>query len=33
MDEGLLERVWEYREDTLYPRLFGSVSRGIFVST
>lgn len=31
MEEGLLERVWEYRETTLYPRLFGSVSRGIFV--
>lgn len=31
MDEGLLERVWEYREAALYPRLFGSVSRGIFV--
>lgn len=25
-----LEKVWAYREDTLYPRLFGSVSRGIF---
>lgn len=24
------ERVWEYREETLYPRLFGPVHRGIF---
>lgn len=31
MDDDLLERVWEYREQTLYPRLFGSSSRGIFV--
>jgi hypothetical protein len=31
MDEDLLKRVWEHRESTLYPRLFGSVSRGIFV--
>lgn len=31
MDEGFLERVWEYREATLFPRLFGGVSRGIFV--
>lgn len=31
MDERFLERVWEYREATLYPRLFGGVSRGIFV--
>jgi hypothetical protein len=25
-----LEQVWTYREDTLYPRLFGSPSRGLF---
>jgi hypothetical protein len=31
VDDGLLERVWEYREVTLYPELFGQVSRGIFV--
>jgi len=31
MDEGLLARVWEYREEKLYPALFGSVRRGIFV--
>lgn len=24
------ERVWEYREETLYPSLFGSARRGIF---
>jgi Suppressor of fused protein (SUFU) len=29
--EGFLERVWEYREETLFPRLFGNTSRGIFV--
>lgn len=26
----LLESVWEYREEVLYPRLFGTLSRGIF---
>ncbi len=26
-----LEQVWEYREEVLYPRLFGNASRGIFV--
>lgn len=26
-----LEEVWAYREDVLYPRLFGELSRGIFV--
>ncbi len=26
-----LEEVWAYREETLYPALFGSTSRGIFV--
>ncbi|MGB7740870.1 MAG: suppressor of fused domain protein [Steroidobacteraceae bacterium] len=31
MDETLLERVWEYRDETLYPALFGSAVRGIFV--
>lgn len=31
MDKGLLECVWEYREETLYRRLFGDVARGIFV--
>ena len=31
MVDDWLERVWEYRESTLYPRLFGSISRGIFV--
>jgi len=31
MNEGLLERVWEYREETLYPHLFGDIARGIFV--
>ena len=31
MADDLLERVWEYRESSLYPRLFGSESRGIFV--
>jgi hypothetical protein len=31
MDEGFLERVWEYREAMLFPRLFGGVSRGNFV--
>lgn len=31
MDDNLLERVWEYRETKLFPRLFGNVSRGIFV--
>jgi hypothetical protein len=31
VDEGLLERVWKYREETLYRRLFGDVVRGIFV--
>jgi hypothetical protein len=25
-----LEKVWEYREEVLYPALFGKVSRGIF---
>ena len=30
MDEALLERVWEYREEALYRRLFGEVVRGIF---
>nr|WP_286010360.1 suppressor of fused domain protein [Serpens gallinarum] len=25
-----LEEVWEYREETLYPRLFGAQRRGIF---
>ena len=24
------EEVWAYREDTVYPRLFGPVGRGIF---
>lgn len=31
MDDGLFERVWEYREETLYPQLFGDAGRGIFV--
>lgn len=31
MDKNLLERVSEYREETLYARLFGNVCRGIFV--
>jgi|SRR6185437_11104229 len=31
MDEGLFERIWEYREETLYRRLFGDAARGIFV--
>lgn len=31
MDDGLFERVWEYREETLYPQLFGDARRGIFV--
>lgn len=31
MDEGLLERVWGYRETTLYPQLFGNVSSRIYV--
>ncbi|MFK8182116.1 MAG: suppressor of fused domain protein [Phormidesmis sp.] len=26
-----LERVWEYREETVYPSLFGPASRGTFV--
>lgn len=26
-----LEAVWEYREETLYPRLFGAESHGIYV--
>ena len=30
MDGGLLERVWEYREEILYRRLFGDAARGIF---
>ena len=30
MDKTLLERVWEYREEVLYPTLFGSGVRGIF---
>lgn len=28
-----LESVWEYREESLYPKLFGSNSNGIFVLT
>lgn len=31
MGESLLERVWQHREESLYPSLFGGVSRGIFV--
>lgn len=30
MDSDWLEAVWEFREETVYPRLFGPVSRGIF---
>jgi hypothetical protein len=30
VEQSFLERVWEYREETLYARLFGTVSRGIF---
>jgi Suppressor of fused protein (SUFU) len=28
--ENWLERVWEYREDVLYPSLFGETHKGIF---
>ena len=33
IQQSLLERVWEYREETLYPALFGDKSEGIFVLT
>jgi hypothetical protein len=26
-----LEEVWEYREETVFPQLFGTISRGIFL--
>jgi len=29
-DDNWFERVWAYREETLYPSLFGAVRRGIF---
>ncbi|RBP46141.1 suppressor of fused protein SUFU [Roseimicrobium gellanilyticum] len=28
--EGWFERIWEHREDVLYPRLFGDVNQGIY---
>ncbi len=30
MDDNWFERVWSYREEDLYPSLFGATSRGIF---
>lgn len=30
VDEDWLERIWEHREDVIYPELFGSESEGIF---
>ena len=29
-DDTLLERSWEYREETLYRRLFGDTGPGIY---
>jgi hypothetical protein len=33
MDDNWFERVWSYREEDLYPSLFGPTSRGIFPIT
>ena len=30
VDEDWLERIWEHREEVIYPELFGSESEGIF---
>lgn len=30
VDENWLERIWEHREETIYPSLFGADSEGIF---
>ena len=30
VDEDWLERIWEHREETIYPSLFGAESEGIF---
>lgn len=31
--DNWFERVWEYREEVIYPKLFGKVERGIFTLT
>lgn len=33
IEDGMIERVWEYREEELYPSLFGPESEGIFALT